>query len=79
MRTGCLFFRRSLAALSRLTERGTAALGFEAARCGIGLAQLLLSPAHGWPWAMVWLAGGLVGLVGLIMLGLLRRPHHSPR
>ena len=25
--------------------------------CGIGLALVLLSPAHGWPWALLWLAG----------------------
>ena len=68
-----------LAGLSRLTERGTAALGFEAARWGIGLALVLLSPAHGWPWALLWLASGVVGLVGLIKRGLLRRPHHSAR
>ena len=68
-----------LAGLSRLTERGMAALGFEAARWGIGLALVLLSPAHGWPWALLWLASGVVGLVGLIKRGLLRRPHHSAR
>jgi hypothetical protein len=51
-----------LAALSRLGERGRAGLGFEVARWGIGLLCVLLSPAHGWPWTLLWLAGGLAGL-----------------
>jgi hypothetical protein len=56
-----------LAALSRLAERGPAALGIEAARWGVGAGLLLLSPGHAWPWLLLWLAGGLAGL------GLLRR------
>lgn len=51
-----------LAALSRLTERGTAALGFEAARWAVLAVAVLASPLHGpLGWSPV-LASGLVGL-----------------
>ncbi len=50
-----------LAALSRLTERGTAALGYEALRWATLAAAVALSPLHGWVWLLPVLASGLLG------------------
>ena len=47
-----------LAALSRLTERGLDAAGWEAVRWGLGMALLVGSPLHGWGWSALWLVGG---------------------
>ena len=50
-----------LAGLSRLTERGTDALGFEAARWAALAGAVALSPLHGWLWLVPVGASGLLG------------------
>ena len=47
-----------LAGLSRLTERGRAAAGWEAARWVLGAVLLGLSPVHGWAWFALWVLAG---------------------
>ena len=47
-----------LAGLSRLTERGRAAAGWEAARWVLGGVLLGLSPVHGWAWFALWVLAG---------------------
>ena len=47
-----------LAGRSRLTERGLAAFGWEAARWALGGVLLLLSPVHGWGWSALWVVAG---------------------
>ena len=53
-----------LAALSRLTERAEAALGFEAARWVTLVVVVVVawSPLHGWVWVLPVLGSGLLGL-----------------
>ena len=47
-----------LAGLSRLTERGRDAAGWEAARWALGGALLMLSPVHSWGWSALWVVAG---------------------
>ena len=47
-----------LAGLSRLTERGLDAAGWEAARWTLGLLLLVISPVHGWGWSALWVVAG---------------------
>jgi len=50
-----------LAGLSRLTERGADALGFEAARWAALAGAVALSPLHGWLWLVPVGASSLLG------------------
>ena len=69
-----------LAGLSRLTERGLAAAGCEAARWVLGGLLLVLSPVHGWGWCALCLGGGAAAVwAGLsARQSLVGSTRHSP-
>jgi len=62
-----------LAGLARVTERGLAACGWDAARWVLGAALLAASPWHGWAWAALWAAAGLAGVLAWGQAGAVRR------